>query len=487
MRAITAVLMAGSVLASACSSPLPLVARPATPPAQAPALVTPAVAVPTAKVAVRPTQPTPQNLQEEVRAAYREQGVTPSAGDLAEAEQFLTTSLASAEALAAETAGPGDPAPTLPNFLVSVPPTVNDTTLLIDDSEIFPDLLQHLRSAQTSIQVDIFLLGGDIGMTIAQALVERAKAGVQVQVMLDPKLGLGGPTVDGIMKVVNYLKANDVVFRFYPLQLFGKMPNYVQNRMQIDHNKIVVVDRSTAFIGGMNFDDLARPNRDLTLRFSGPAAAEVSAMLDAEWSLGKVPDANFGTKSEGLVRLTQTAPQQKTTKEVLISEIAQAQRSIRVTMYEFGDPDMAKALADAFRRGIDVRVILDPKAGGLKKYGAAALPDGLPNVMPARELLAAGAQVKWFVPWRNNQELHMKAMSIDGHKLFAGSTNWTMNAFNRYRETGFVLDGPEVAKYDAMFEDLWQHHGERLVKLTVKQRLTARMVDLLNKQDLAFF
>ncbi|MBC7541418.1 MAG: phosphatidylserine/phosphatidylglycerophosphate/cardiolipin synthase family protein [Candidatus Sericytochromatia bacterium] len=423
----------------------------------------------------------------ETKAVFQDLGIKPTAAEQTDAETFFTQALVQAADASpgSDDATPATPAPS--SFLVDPTARENETKLLIDDTEIFPELIESLKAAQTRIQIDIYLLGGDIGMTIAKVLAERAEAGVDVKVMLDPKLGLGGPTVDGIRKVVNFLRLSKVGMKFYPLALFGKMVNKLQDRLQIDHNKIVVIDGNTAFMGGMNFDDLARPNRDLTLKFTGPTAVELSAMLDAEWTIGKDPASVLKTKATGLIRLAQTAPQQRNNKELVLSEIAGAKRSIHVTMYEFGDAEIAKALAAAYQRGIDVRVMLDPKGDRLKKYGVGALPNGIPNVMPARELLKVGAQVRWFKPWRVNQELHMKAMVVDGTRLVAGSTNWTPNAFRNFRETSFVCAGPAADKYEAMFQEMWTSRSTACDKLSVKQQMLARLTDYLNNHNLAFW
>jgi phosphatidylserine/phosphatidylglycerophosphate/cardiolipin synthase-like enzyme len=187
-----------------------------------------------------------------------------------------------------------------------------------------------------------------------------------------------------------------------------------------------------------------------------------------------------------MVRLTQTAPQEKTTKALLLREIATAQRSIHVSMYEFGDPDLTEALCQAYKRGVDVRVLMDDK-GTMGKYGIGALPDGMPNLLPARELLKAGVQTRWYAPQRVNQELHMKMVVFDGTKAVAGSTNWTTNALTRWRETSFVLTGSTATQLQALFQRNWANNSRRIDKLSLHERMTARVVDYMNKQNLAFW
>lgn len=389
---------------------------------------------------------------------------------------------------AAPTAAPvAQTGPGLPQFFVNPNLQANQTKLLIDEEQIFPELFAMIQGAQRSIQMDFFLLGGEIGLSIARALAQKQNEGVEVNLMMDPKLGLAGPTAAGIHRVVEYLKLKQVDYRFYPLALFGNMPNGLQNRFQIDHNKLLVVDGTQALIGSMNLDDGARMNHDLMVKVEGPTAAEIGQMLKAEWVHGTDPNRpTMRTQANSLMRLTQTAPQERTTRELLLREIARAQRSIHVAMYEFGDPELAQALAAAYKRGIDVKLLLDDK-GTLAKYGASALPSGMPNVMPARTLFDAGAQVRWYQGQRVNQELHMKMALFDGTRMVAGSTNWTTNALNRWRETSFVLEGATALEAQAMFNRDWQSHSRRIDRISLKQRMVARTVDWMNKHDRAFW
>jgi cardiolipin synthase len=422
---------------------------------------------------------------------------------------YLTQTMTQVEAANIEPPPPAGALPTasgsqLPNFFVNPVPQANDTQLLVDEAEIFPELFSLLNGAKERIQMDFYLLGGEIGLSIARVLAKKAAEGVDVQLMMDPKLGLGGPTKDGILRVVDFLKANNVNYRLYPLQLYGPMPNNMQQKFQIDHNKILCVDGNRALMGSMNLDDGARMNHDLMVRISGPTASEVSRMLDAEWGFGTdmakplkapalLPPAaaihSLKTKAvaaDGLVRLTQTSPQEKTTKGLLLREIEAAQRSIHVSMYEFGDPDLTDALCQAYRRGVDVRVLMDDK-GTMTKYGIGMLPSGMPNLLPARELLKAGVQARWYAGQRVNQELHMKMVVFDGTRAIAGSTNWTTNALTRWRETSFMIQGGTATQLEALFQKNWESHSRRIDRLGVGQRLTARLVDYMNRRNLAFW
>lgn len=385
----------------------------------------------------------------------------------------------------------------LPAFHVQTTPQRNDVAVFLD-RDIFPELFRLLNGAKQRIQIDYFLLSGDLGLQIARILDDKVAHGVDVRVMLDSKQGIGGPLADGITKVIADLRAHDVPVKLYPIHLFGPPPNKIQRRIQIDHDKLIAIDGETAFVGSMNLHDRAMGNHDLMVRVDGPTANEVSAMMDAEWAVGTPVDARVTTppppapkqtppRGDTLMRLTQTAPQEKTTKALLLTEIRQASR-LDIAMYLLAEPDLLAAVCEAAKRGVPVRVILDPRTTTTAKYGAIAhvVPDGMPNLLAAQELLKAGAKVHWFVPDDADQEAHMKLAIFNGRKAIAGSTNWTINSFVRWRDTSFTLEGPPVNRFMTMFEQDWQR-TKPCDRLTFKQRIVARLVSYLNKRDYGFW
>ena len=380
---------------------------------------------------------------------------------------------------------------------LSPEPKPNQAQLYLDANEIYPAILDSLRTAQQSIQIDYFLLGGDIGKQIAGILAERQRAGVQVQVMLDGHAGIAGPTQTQVREVMSRLKIEQVPFKFFPITFMPQNKGMLANRFQIDHNKLVVVDRQVAWVGSMNLFDFATMNHDLMARIEGPAAAELSRMMSEEWgapiaaaSEPPVRVQPLPAPPSSMIRLTQTGIHQRNTKEILLANIAKARTRIDVAMFEWSDLDLVRALGEAQRRGVQVRVLLDRHASDEKYMPWLRFTElyGIPNLYAAKHLMTEGIDLKWYDAQAEMQELHMKLALFDGETAVFGSTNDTYQAFNNFRETGVeVTGGPLLAQLNAMFEQDWASRGTRATSLNVKERITAGFVAYMEKKRIGWW
>lgn len=384
---------------------------------------------------------------------------------------------------------------------LSLEARANQARLYVDAEQIYPAVLDSLRTAQSSIQIDYFLLGGDIGKQIAEILAERQRAGVQVQVMLDGKAGIAGPTQTQIREVMSRMKLDQVPFKFFPIKFMPQNKGMLANRFQIDHNKLIVVDRQVAWVGSMNLFDFATMNHDLMARVEGPAAAELSRMMSEEWGApitGAIAPAGddpvriqpLPAQPDSMIRLTQTGLQQRNTKDLLIANIGKARQRIEIAMFEWSDLDVVRALGEAKRRGVQVRVLLDRHASDEKYMPWLRFTElyGIPNLYAAKHLLKEGIDLKWYDAQLDMQELHMKLAIFDGEKAMFGSTNFTYQAFNNFRETGMeVTGGPILEQLNGMFERDWASRGTRAKSLNVKERITAGFVAYMEKKRIGWW
>lgn len=380
---------------------------------------------------------------------------------------------------------------------LSLEPRPNQARLFIDAEQIYPAILESMRTAQESIQIDYFLLGGDIGKQIADILAERQKAGVKVRVMLDGQAGIAGPTQTQVREVMSRLKLDTVPFKFFPIKFMPQNRGLLANRFQIDHNKLIVVDRRVAWVGSMNLFDFATMNHDLMARIEGPAAYELSRMMSEEWGepfspLSEPPVTTMpvGDPQATQMRVTQTGIQQRNTKQILLENIQQARKSIDVAMFEWSDLDVVRALGEAKRRGVQVRILLDRHASDEKYMPMLRFTDlyGIPNLYAAKHMLKEGLDLKWYDAQLAMQELHMKLAIFDGEKAMFGSTNYTYQAFNNFRETGVeAKGGPLIEQLVTMFERDWAGRGTTAKSLNVKERITATFVAYMEMKRIGWW
>lgn len=372
----------------------------------------------------------------------------------------------------------------------------NSASLFVDAEQIYPAILSSLRDAQSSIQIDYFLLGGDIGKQIADILISKQKAGITVRVMLDSKAGIAGPTQTQVREVMSRLKLEQVPFKFFPIRFMPQNKGLMANRFQIDHNKLIVVDQRVAWVGSMNLFDFATMNHDLMARIEGPIATELSRMMAEEWgeplpaTTIEAPVLIQPVLPTSMMRLHQTGIHQRNTKAILLENIARARQSISIAMFEWSDLELIHALGEAKQRGVQVRVLLDRHASDEKYMPMLRFTElyGIPNLYAAKHLMKAGVDLKWYDAQLEMQELHMKVALFDHQKAIFGSTNYTYQAFNNFRETGVeVSGGPLVTQLYAMFESDWSSRGTVAGPLNVKERITAYIVAYMEKKRIGWW
>lgn len=148
---------------------------------------------------------------------------------------------------------------------------------LLNGDQIFPDMLQAIRSAQHSISFETYIYwSGDIGREFADALSERAKAGVKVHVLLD---WVGSAKIDD--SFLDEMRASGVEIR-----KFHKPDWYNLGRLNNrTHRKLLVVDGKTGFTGGVGIAPKWTGNgqdaehwRDSHFRVEGPVVAQMQAV-----------------------------------------------------------------------------------------------------------------------------------------------------------------------------------------------------------------
>jgi cardiolipin synthase len=225
-------------------------------------------------------------------------------------------------------------------------------------------MIEGIRSAKRTITFENFLLKeGEVWSEFAQALAERARAGVKVHFLQD---AFGSDCLRGReMKLLKRSGAEVEIFRFYQL---GQV-NYRT------HRKLLAIDGAIGFIGGVGISDDWRGDgktqgwwRDLHYRVEGPVAAQVQQAFMDNWMQTRAAvlhgDAYFpklnevGTEKSQVFKSSINEGADSARMMMLLS-IAAARRHIRIANAYFIPDDLClQTLVEACRRGVKLEIIV---------------------------------------------------------------------------------------------------------------------------------
>ncbi|MDB5873810.1 MAG: cls [Ramlibacter sp.] len=328
----------------------------------------------------------------------------------------------------------------------------NKATELLNGDAIFPSMLQAIRAAKKTILFETYIYwSGEIGDEFADALSERARAGVKVHVLLD---WVGSAKIDDA--VIDKMKSAGVeVEKFHPLRWYnlGRMNNRT-------HRKLLIVDGTVGFTGGVGIAPVwtgkaQDPDhwRDSHYRVEGPVVAQMQSVMLDNWAktTGKVlhgkeyfpPPKPVGTLSAQMFASSPNGGSESMLMMYLLS-ITAATRSIDLSSAYFVPDDITrKALVAAVKRGVKVRIITPGENMDAETVRRASR--GLWG-----ELLEAGVEMYEYQPTM----YHCKVMIVDGTMTSVGSTNFDVRSFRLNDEANLnIYDPAFAARQTQVFED----------------------------------
>jgi cardiolipin synthase len=331
-----------------------------------------------------------------------------------------------------------------PNFVGG-----NNITTLINGDQIFPAMLGAIRSAKRSINFETYIFwDGDIGKEFTAALAERARAGVQVNLILDAqgtrKMGLANrkQLADAGVQVVKYHSG------FWP------DPRRYNNRT---HRKLLIVDGRVAFIGGAGIADLWAGNADSTkhwrdnhYKVTGPVVAQLQGSFESNWlkTRGKVlhGDAYFpplDNTGSSLAQAIRSGAKYENLDLLYLLGIASAQKTLRIeNAYFLPDDLVRKELVAAAKRGVKIEILVPGKKIDQKLVRAASK-----RHWP--QLLEAGIKIYEYEPTM----VHVKLLVIDDTFVSVGSGNFDNRSIRLNDEANLdVLDRQFAAEQIRFFE-----------------------------------
>ncbi|MDL2338786.1 MAG: cardiolipin synthase [Pseudomonadota bacterium] len=367
--------------------------------------------------------------------------------------------------------------------------TGNRVRLLQDGPATYRAMLDSILAARDHINMETYILeDDDVGQHFAQALIDKQRQGVQVNLIRDSFGTLGTPA--SFFQGLN--AAGIRVLEFNPMNPLMARKDWELN--QRDHRKLLIVDGRTAFLGGINISGVysggsssqgmrARPTgspawRDTDLQLEGPVVAELQKLFLATWAAQKgeaLAPKNYFPKIEvagqEVVRAIGSSPDEAFSLiyATLLSAIGSAETSVHLTnAYFVPDPQLIAALQAAARRGVDVTLILPSQTDSWLVFNAGR--------SHYEDLLEAGVKIHE----RKGVILHSKTALVDGVWATVGSTNLDWRSFLHNQELNAVVLGPlfgkqlqtmfdkDLAASEAITLEKWEH---RPIGSRIKERL----------------
>jgi cardiolipin synthase len=337
------------------------------------------------------------------------------------------------------------------------------TRLLRDGPTTLRATFAAIRSAKHQINLEYYIME-DVesdGTHLSDLLVAKRREGVAVNVIYDSVGSFSTPNAF----FVRLKQAGVNLVEYNPVNPFKAKARFSVNHR--DHRKILVVDGASGIVGGVNLDvghevapacgsqdisgEPTEPTRDADLQIDGPVVAQLQTLFLDHWreQHGRpIDDLNWfpviPPEGDKMVRIIGSSPGRAGPRYyvTLISHLRSAEKSIIVEAAFFVPThDEVKALKEAARRGVDVRLLVPDHGGsklsiavGRSRYG---------------ELLKAGVKIYE----TRGVVLHSKTVTIDGVWSVIGSSNFDHRSVIFNDEVDSVVLGGDTAQgLQAIFE-----------------------------------
>jgi len=327
----------------------------------------------------------------------------------------------------------------------------NHVTDLENGSEIFPAMLEAIRGAQRTITFETYIYwDGEVGQWFADALSERAKAGVAVKVTID---WVGSASMDQ-SQLEEMEDAGVHVERYRPLHWYNLAR--MNNRT---HRKLLVVDGRVGFTGGVGIGDPWQGDaqdpehwRDVHFRIEGPVVAQMQSAFNDNWikTTGHLlngkpyfPPLEKKGEMDAHMFISSPAGGSESMHLMYLMAIAAAEHTIDLSAaYFIPDELITNALIAARHRGVRIRVLVPGKNTDSTAARLASKAGWGP-------LLLAGVEIYEYEPTM----FHNKVLIVDHEMVSLGSTNFDLRSFRLNDEASLnVYDQAFAERMTEVFE-----------------------------------
>ncbi len=327
----------------------------------------------------------------------------------------------------------------------------NSAELLNNGDAIIASMTEAIHAAKYTVDLESYIFKNDkAGALVAQPLIEAARRGVQVRVLVD---GTGsshsGPILDRMRQ------AGAKVNVFHPIGIWS-----LYNIGWRTHRKILVVDGTVSFTGGFCIADDWLGNarnpkewRDVMVRVTGPVSAQMQAIFSRDWTY-TTGEILAGDKFYPRLERTGDVEAQgikvsrgdeSSQAEILyIVAIQSAEKSIHIqNAYFVPDDRIREALIEAAKRGVDVKVMVPGRHIDMPLVRMASRAH-------YGELLQAGVHILEY----NHTMMHQKNAVIDSLFSTVGSINFDGRSLRANEEDSFAFyDRGFAEKMEATFAE----------------------------------
>lgn len=346
--------------------------------------------------------------------------------------------------------------------LIKLAYAVNHSPLYINNTiDIFTDgrskfeaLINDLENARQSIYLQYYIFEDDsLGRRISEILTRKADEGITVKVIYDHVGSFSAPN-----HFFRRMRQKGVDTHPFFRVTFPQLANRINWR---NHRKIVVIDNSIGYIGGMNIAERYLTGlkdgaewRDTHFRLQGDIVQALIYSFAIDWYFLKEPDSELQLKAADNSEISNDCAMQLVTSGPIdqwgniamcfLKAISGAKKSIFIqTPYFLPTDPLMNALEAAALAKVDVRIMIPSKCDSrlLQLAGYSYIT----------RCLKAGIKVYMYNPGM----LHAKAMTIDDDFTTAGSTNFDFRSFENNFESNLLIYDKDVSRRmrDIFFQD----------------------------------
>ncbi|NLJ00176.1 MAG: cardiolipin synthase [Bacteroidales bacterium] len=351
----------------------------------------------------------------------------------------------------------------------------NDVKIFTNGNDKFDALFADIEQAKKHIHVEYYVLLDDaIGTRLQQALIQKAKEGLEVRVIYDSF----GSRKTKKKFFEEFRKAGIETEPFLKLTL----PALTSRINYRTHRKIVVIDGQIGYVGGMNVADRYLTGfswgcwRDTHARIEGKGVQGLQSVFLIDWyfvSQTLITSREYfpmlGNYGESPMQIVNSGPlsEMNEISHGIMQAIYDAKQSIFIQTPYFLPPDaMIDALQAAAIRGVDVRIMLSKRSD-------------VPLVQMAsrsfiKDMLKAGVKVYFY----KKGFLHSKTMTFDTSLTLIGSANFDSRSFEQNFEVeAFIYDEKVTADANEIFAEDQRESEIVILREWVKRPVTMRFME----------